>query len=351
MRLLINLIILIFLFSACLKKDPEVNGPVHLSNGIMVLNEGLFQQNNSSISWISLTDATVNTDLFLFKNDRNLGDTGNDMVLYGGKIYVIMNGSGLIEVIDKKTAKSLKQIPMLNGGVNKSPRSIAFSGSKGFVTCYDGYVDVLDTVSLSIIQRIPVGKNPEDLVVSNGKLFVSNSGGLHAPNMDSTVSVIDLTTLSEVYRVTVGKNPGRIVVDQGGDVYVIARGNYTDLPSRMVRIDGSDLSSVQMFDFDALGIEAMNDRFLIFYYNYNTQSSAVRLFDPFTESMINESFIPMDQITTLYGVQYDPIRNKVYCMDAMSFTNTGYIRVYSESGGYETSFKVGLNPNKLIFYE
>jgi hypothetical protein len=351
MRSLINSLILLVLFSGCKKDDPEVNSPANLSNGILVLNEGLFQQNNSSISWINLSDASVTTDLFLTKNERNLGDTGNDMVVHGGKIYVVMNGSGLIEVIDKKTAKSLKQISMLNGSVNKSPRSITFSGSKGYVSCYDGFVDVLDTVSLTIMQRIAVGKNPEDLVVLNGKLFVSNSGGLHAPLMDSTVSVIDLTSLSEVQRITVGKNPGRIEVDQEGDIYVITRGNYADIPSRLVRIDGGNFNSVSVFDFDALGIESMNDRFLISYYNYNTQQSAVRLFDPMSETMIDENFIPTDQITTLYGVKYDPFRNKIYCMDAMSFTNTGYVRVYSSTGVYETSYKVGLNPNNLIFYE
>jgi len=351
MRSLSKLIWIILLLIACKKKDPPATAPESLSNGILVLNEGLFQQNNSSISWIDLSNSNITSDLFLASNNRQLGDTGNDMVLHGGKIYVVMNGSGLIEVLNKQTGKSIKQIPMLNGGVNKSPRSITFHGSKGFITCYDGFVDVLDTVSLSITQRIPVGKNPEDLIVSNGKLFVSNSGGLHAPLMDSTVSVIDLVSLTELQRITVGKNPGKIEVDAQGDIYVIARGNYSSIPSRMVRINGGDLSSVHHFDFDAFGIEKMNDQFLISYYNFSTQQSAVRLFDPQSETLINNNFIPMDQITTLYGVKYDPYRNKIYCLDAMSFTNTGYVRRYSASGVYETSFKVGLNPSNLIFYE
>jgi YVTN family beta-propeller protein len=351
MRSLSKLLILFLLVLGCKKKDPEPSGPDYLSNGILVLNEGLFQQNNSSISWIDLSNSSISNDFFLAKNDRHLGDTGNDMVLHGGKIYVVVNGSGLIDVLNKNSVKSIKQIPMLNGGINKSPRSIVFSGSKGYISCYDGYVDVLDTASLTITQRIPVGKNPEDLVVSNGKLFVSNSGGLYAPVMDSTVSVIDLASLTEIQRITVGKNPGRIEVDQQGDIYVITRGNYGAIPARMVRIDANDWNITQQFDFDAFGIEKMNENFLITYYNFNTQQSAVRLFDPLSETLINNNFIPMDQITTLYGVKYDPYRNKIYCLDAMSFTNTGYVRRYSASGLYETSFKVGLNPNNLVFYE
>jgi hypothetical protein len=351
MRLVNKFLILTVLIVSCKKEQPEQIVPEQLSNGILVLNEGLFQQNNSSISWVNLADNSITDDFFLAKNDRQLGDTGNDMVLHGGKIYVIVNGSGLIEVINKQSGKSIKQIPMLNGGVNKSPRSIVFNGSRGYITCYDGYVDVLDTASLTITQRIQVGKNPENAVISNGKLFVTNSGGLHAPLMDSTVSVISLTTLEEIQRITVGKNPGRIEVDQQGDLYVIARGNYGSIPSRMLRINGMDFSDVQQFDFDAFGIEKMNEHFLITYYDFTTQQSAVRLFDPFTETLINNNFISMQEITTLYGVRYDPYRNKIYCLDAMSFTNTGYVRRYSASGVYETSFKVGLNPNKLVIYE
>ena len=290
MRLLSKLLILFLLVLGCKKKDPVPSSPDHLSNGILVLNEGLFQQNNSSVSWIDLTNSTVSNDFFLAKNDRHLGDTGNDMVLHGGKIYVVVNGSGLIDVLNKNSGKSIKQIPMLNSGINKSPRSIVFNGSKGYISCYDGYIDVLDTVTLTITQRIPVGKNPESLVVSNGKLFVSNSGGLYAPVMDSTVSVIDLVSSTEVQRITVGKNPGRIEVDQQGDIYVITRGDYGAIPARMVRIDANDWNSIQQFSFDAFGIEKMNDNFLITYYNFSTQQSAVRLFDPLSESLINNNF-------------------------------------------------------------
>jgi YVTN family beta-propeller protein len=68
------------------------------------------------------------------------------------------------------------------------------------------------------VQRIAVGQNPEGLAVSNGKLYVANSGGLNFPDVDSTVSVIDLTTHTELLKITVGKNPGGVCVDSEGDV-------------------------------------------------------------------------------------------------------------------------------------
>ena len=345
-----KLLLVILILSSCKKEKPEPTTPDVLSNGILVLNEGLFQQNNSFISWIDLGSNEVTSDIFLNTNGRLLGDTGNDMKAYGGKIYVVVNNSNTVEVLNKRSCKSIKQVSMMNGGNGKQPRSIAFHQGKAYITCYDGYIDVLDTVSLSIVQRIQVGSNPEGLAVSGNRLFVSNSGGLNYPNVDSTLSVIDLTTYQEVDRVTVGKNPGGVRTDASGDIYVITRGNYGSIPSRMVKVDPVLLTS-QTFTFDASSIERMGDHFLITYFNYSNNSSQVKLFNTVTETLENDNFLSTTGITTLYGVQYDPIRNKIYCLDAMSYTNTGYVRQYSSSGVFENNFHVGLNPSKLIFYE
>lgn len=351
---LILLLLVILSFYACKKKKEtkeEETEVVESSNGMLVLCEGLFQQNNSTLSWIDLKSENIDNDFFVTQNGRLLGDTGNDMKQYGSKIYIVVNASSTIEILDKKTFKSIKQIDMKNGSIAKQPRNIEFNNGKAFVTCFDGYVDVIDTVTLSISQRIKVGSNPEDLAISSNKLYVSNSGGLNAPNVDSTVSVISLNNLQEIKKIVVGKNPGRVHVDSNGDVYVIARGNYTNIPSRLKRIDSNTDELVQSFSFDASGISTFNNQFLITYYNYNTQQSSVSLFDPVNETVINSNYINTSNITTLYGVQYDSKKQKIYCFDAMNYTNTGYVHQYSSTGVFEKSYHVGLNPNSILFYE
>jgi YVTN family beta-propeller protein len=346
-----SLFVLSLLLFACDKDDNQPTVTETLDNGILVLCEGLFQQNNSSLSWIDLSNETVNTDFFTSQNGRFLGDTGNDMKVYGSKIYIIVNNSNTVEVINKKDGKSIKQISMTNGAAAKQPRSITFYNGKAFVTCYDGFVDVIDTTSLTISQRIPVGSNPEGLAISNGKLFVSNSGGLNYPAVDSTVSIIDLASYTELDRIVVGKNPGAIQVDSEGDVYVITRGNYGTIPSRMVRINSQTNAVEQTFSFDASGMALMQDYFLISFYNYSTQTSEIRLFNTLSETLANSNFISTSGLTTLYGIQYNPVSDKIYCLDAMNYTNSGYVRQYTSSGVFEKSYHVGLNPSKLVFYE
>lgn len=348
---LLFLALLLLTVSCKKKKTPDTEAPAQLQHGLLVLNEGLFQHNNSSLSWINTTDGSVNTSFFEQKTNRGLGDTGNDLKQYGGKIYVVVNVSSTLEVLSASTGASLRQIPMFIGNNAKQPRSIAFSGSKAYISCYDGYVDVLDTISLTIETRIPVGQNPEGLAVSNGKLYVANSGGLNYPNVDSTVSVIELSNNQELTRITVGKNPGSVCVDAQGDVYVISRGNYSSIPSRMHRIDPQTDTKAQSFTFDASGISNFNSNLLVSYYDNTNGTSAVALFDAATETLLNAAFLPLGNITTLYGVQYSPITNKIYCCDANAYTTSGYIAVFSSEGNYETRYHVGLNPSKVLIYE
>jgi DNA-binding beta-propeller fold protein YncE len=348
----INLLLLSLVLFSCEKKKNQVNSSsIVPKNGLLVLCEGLFQQNNAALSWVNFEDESIDNQYFENKNGRLLGDTGNDMEIYGGKIYIVVNVSSTIEVLDKATNVSLKQIDMKVNGVAKSPRQIKFHNGFGFITCFDGYVDVLDTATLTITKRIKVGDNPEGLSFSNDKLYVANSGGLNVPNVDSTLSVIDLTSLVEVKKITVGKNPGSVQVDNEGDIYVIARGNYSSIPSRMIRIDTQNDIVSETFDFDASGITVMGNKFLIRYYNFNTLSSNISLFDTENESIVETTFINDAQFTTLYGVFYNASNKKIYCTDAMSYTNTGYVKVFNNQGVFEKSYHVGLNPNSIIFYE
>ncbi|WP_343747824.1 YncE family protein [Fluviicola sp.] len=346
------LILLVLFAIGCKKKKAqEPDAPKTLQHGMLVLNEGLFQQNNSTLGWFDFDSNSYTSNFFEQKTNRSLGDTGNDMKKYGGKIYVIVNVSSTVEILDAATGNSISQISMISGGTPKQPRYIAFSGSKAYITCYDGFVDVLDTASLTITNRIPVGANPEGLAVSNGKLFVANSGGLNFPNVDSTVSVIDLGSLQEITRISVGKNPGAVQTDPSGEVYVITRGDYASIPSRMHRINPNTLSVVQSFNFDAGGISPFNNQFLISYHDFSSGDKRIALFDPGSETMINTAYVPTSGIQTLYGVSYSSVTNKIYCLDAKNYTVTGQVHVFSSTGTFETSYHVGLNPCKILIYE
>ncbi len=348
-----RLIKILFIFSvffgiiSCEKEKPVVEPEVEsLKNGILVLNEGLFQLNNASLSWVNLNDLTVNSSFFQQKTGRNLGDTGNDMQRYGGKIYVIVNVSSTLEVLDALTGKSIKQIDFKQGNQGKQPRFISFFGSKAFVTCFDGYVDVLDTASLLIESRIPVGLNPDQIISSNQDIIVSNSGGLNAPSMDSTLSFINPSTLFE-QKITVGKNPGQLEIINNL-LFVIVRGNYSTILPSLKKIDLTSKQIVETYPIQVQLIEKLQDQLLIVYLENQVQKLGI--FDPETGNWINSNFIDLSQIETLYQIHFDEGSEKIYLMDAQGYTNTGKLLEFSKTGNKIREYAVGLNPKAILVF-
>jgi len=343
----IKLLAILLVLVGC--KDPIVEPPVDpgdvLEDGMLVLCEGLFQHNNASVSWFGF-DGTQDNNFFQTRTNRELGDTGNDMKRYGGKIYIVVNVSSTIEVMDAFSFKPLQQINMQANGQPKQPRSLAFANGKVYVTCFDGFVDVIDTSSLSVTQRIPVGANPEGLAVANNKLFVANSGGLNFPNVDSTVSVIDLSVNAEITRITVGNNPGGVFAAPTGEVYVIARGNYGSIPSRMKRIDAGTNQLVESYSFDVSGMTGFGSTEMLVY-----NGSGISSFNYQSHAINNANFVNLSGVQTLYNVSFNANKNAIYVMDAMQYTNLGFVRKFSTSGSAIESYPVGLNPSKILFYD
>lgn len=346
----IKWIVTVALLVSCKKETlPEEETPNTFKNGLLVLNEGLFQQNNSTLTWIDLTDNSTTNSLFLNINNRPLGDTGNDLKRYGGKVYVVMNGSSTVEVMNAYTLESIKQVSLTYNQQGQQPRSIAFSGSNAYISSYDGFVNILDTASLTITERIAVGNNPEGLTAYDNYLYVANSGGLNFPNVDSTVYQINLNTNEVENSFHVGENPGQVESDNQGNIYVVKRGNYGNDPSELVYINTSS-NTVTNLGIDATSLHKKGDLLYISYYDYNTQQSNVSLYDLSSQTLVNESLITAGSVQTLYGI-HAFYNGDFICFDAQGFTNSGYVKLFNSSGNILQNFSVGLNPNKLIYYE
>ena len=198
------------------------------------LNSGNMGNNNSSLYMYDIEKDEVVPDYFLAQNGRGLGDTAQDMIVYGDKMYIAVYGESTIEVTDLK-AKSIKQVK-----TEGQPRYMVSEGGKVYISYYNGYVARLDTASLEVEAKVKVGRNPEQLAVSSNKLFVSNSGGMDYSTevgYDKTVSVVDLSTFTEIKKLDVVLNPTRIQADEQGNVYVVSMGNYADIPNTVQKIN------------------------------------------------------------------------------------------------------------------
>ena len=149
------------------------------STGAYVVNSGnMYSKIESSLTAIDYASSTATQNVFKAANGRSLGDTANDGIVYGNKIYLAVDQSNTIEVIDKKTKRSIKQIKttdLLGNAEGVEPRHIIADGGKVYFTTYGGYVAAVDTTSFALQKKWKVGSYPEGLVIAHGNIYVANS--------------------------------------------------------------------------------------------------------------------------------------------------------------------------------
>lgn len=149
------------------------------STGAYVVNSGnMYSKIESSLTAIDYASSTATQNVFKTANGRTLGNTANDGIVYGNKIYLAVDQSNTIEVIDKKTKQSIKQIKtteLLGNAKGAHPRHIIAGGGNVYFTTYGGYVAAVDTTSFALQKKWQVGNYPEGLVFGNHTLYVANS--------------------------------------------------------------------------------------------------------------------------------------------------------------------------------
>lgn len=349
--LLLACVILTFLFS-CSKDNTPAPPPVppKVTTGVFVLNQGSYGMNNTTLTYYDFATGTQTTDFFKNVNGFGLGDTGSDFIIYGGKMYIVMNVSGYVAVANGVTAKFIDTISFKNAGVNRGPENVVAAGGNVFVSSTDGTVAVIDTSSLTITKYITVGSNPAQMVVASDNIFVSNTGAFSAA-YDSTLSIIPLNTLTETGRIVVGINPGSITTDNTGNIYVVCTGNYASVKPRLVKININS-STLQSVD-SVFGT--------IRYYNSNLFTTGgylgtanVGIFNTTSLAAVRSSFITDGTvIVNPYGLDIDPATGDVYVGDAKDYVSSGEVFCLDKTGKKKFSFSVspGISPFKTVLVQ
>jgi len=121
--------------------DVSVAAPRNDGNiqGFYLLNEGNMGMNRASIDVFNYTTGNYTTDIYSERNPsvvKELGDVGNDIKIYGNKVYAVINVSNKVEVIEKWSAKRIKKIDIPNC------RYVSFYKDKAYVSSYSGPVAI-----------------------------------------------------------------------------------------------------------------------------------------------------------------------------------------------------------------
>jgi len=352
-----------FVFLSCDDKEKIEPKPGASACGVFILNQGLDNSNDASISFLDLLTEETN-NFVLDIAGGFLGDVGQDMLIYGSKLYVTLSGSHYIKVFDVLSRNSVKTIDVKKEGNNPSaPRSLAAYNGKIYATTTDGYVIKVDTTSYTVEAWTTVGPNPEGIaavtVNGKGKLYVANSDGYNWENgyvNGKSVSVVDIETFKEndAERIPVGLNPAVLHADSHGNVYVICNGNYYDVMPSFVKIDSKTnkaeiIEAITPYNFTI-------DGNLCYFYNSpftgDTSPLGVGIYDIETQKVITDNFISDETILkTPYGIGIDPNTKNVYIGDSPEYTLPGKTYIMSPEGKCLQTLQVGVCPCCFAFYQ
>jgi DNA-binding beta-propeller fold protein YncE len=331
------------------EEEKETDQKTLLGHGLLVLNEGLINMNNSTLSYYDFRSKSLTGDIFNQKNNRSLGDNAQDMKVYGGKMYIVVNGSSQLEVVDLYTGESLRRIPLFDPQNRpRQPRNITFWRSKAYLCCFDGSVLRIDTAHLLVEASVQAGRNPEDLCVANGKLYVSNSGGLSFPNYDSTVSVINLSTFEEIKKIKVHLNPMTIIADNDRDVYLLSAGNYEDKKPSFQRIDAHSDEVCAGISVDGVRFCISDGKAYLWGMNYATNQTYIQTYLLPSMSLTGNFITDQTSIKIPYTVWVNPSTKDVYIADAQKHTSQATVYCFDANGKKKFQFEAGINPCRIV---
>ena len=355
------LVILVCLAIASCRKytmSPRRGGGTFPISGLYVLNIG--QADTSSLSFYSLNTKQITADQYQTANGQTLGQTGNDIEIYGSKMYIVVTNANVVDIVNPKTGKLIKQDSLLNSTIatpwynyQKQPRNIAFYKGSAYISCYDGTVAVMDTLTLSIKATIalPGSFYQEGLVVANDKLYVADTDF----GITNTVSVISLKTNKEIKKITVIPDPVSLAADSYGNVYVlssytddfqsynISPGGLTIIDSKTDNVKPNPVPGTGQIEKSSIPITVNGD--LVY---YATGDNKIAVYNAKTQAPISTSFVTDGTaIQFPNSIAVNAATGEVYIGDAKDRISNGSIDVFDKTGKLEYAFATGINPVKI----
>ena len=325
-------------------------------SGVLVLNQGNFNANNSEISFISFDLNTLNTSIFSTVNPTlSLGDTGQDIGFYNQYAYVVLNNTPKIQIINRYT---MQNVASIESGLN-NPRYIAFANGKGYVTNWgdgtdpnDDYIAVINLATNTITTTIPVAEGPERIIENAGKLYVAHTGGF---GYGKTISIINETT-NAVSSILVGDVPNEMQINEGF-LWVSCGGNPSysgnETAGKIVKVNLANNTVANTFAYTDVTNHPAN---LVVYgsFLYYTKDDGIY------KMALNATALPSTPAFTttsqgVYGVYSFAIKNNhIYVGDAGNYISNGKVFIYSlvtttPIGTLEKEHTVGVSPTVCSF--
>lgn len=332
----------LFVFNAC-SDDNDVNPESKpLNYRMLVVNEGNFTKGNSDITVIG-RDNAVQNKVFETVNNRPLGDVGQSATLIDGKLYVSLNNSAKIEVMD---AASFTQIAtILDDNKEKKPQYVLPLGNnQALVSDLTRTMNIINTTTNQWESTLDAGSGSKQMIVAENKAYV-NAGKLLVINISdkSIKTKIDLSVAGHT----------KLVKDYQGNIWVM-----TTTGLHMINPKTDAVEKTLPFVDAGIAVSSWSTRLDIskdgknlYFYGSNkaTNSQGIYRVNVADAAIGASPIFSIDgKVSTLYNMAVSPEGTIVIC-DALDYTQSGYVIEFDETGTELNKWTAGIIPQYILF--
>lgn len=340
-------------FQACVKDKPDTPVSPAPSDGghrVYIACEGSLGNGNASLSLYKADKDSIFNDVFFQKNNQQLGDIFQSMLADGGLLYMAINNSDKITIVDKSSFA-------LSGTITvRKPRyMLKVSDEKMYVSCYNyPEINIVNPKTLQVTGRIDIDyENSEGMTLLNGKVYVCN--------WDTACNYlyeIDAATDQITARIPVaGPAPQQVMADKNQQLWVLAGNVYKQKTATLTCIDPATRTITKSFTFPA-GADVMKPcwnpgKDTLYYlgvnYNGGTDYNGVYRMAIDATALPSALFVQAQALQYYWALGVDPANNQIYLGDPRGFIQKGNVSVYQTDGHKIRSFDVGLGPGYFLF--
>lgn len=346
-KLLYTLILSTVFISCSNDDDSTVVVRGDYDSGILVSNEGPFNNGTGTITFISDDYTVTENKVFHNVNGNDIGNIVQSIGFSGDNAYIIVNNSNQIKVVNRFT---FTEIATINTGLD-NPRYFVAVGSKGYVTNWgdtaddnDDFIAVIDLNSNTVTSTIDVVLGPESIVYNGTSIYVAHKG---AYGQNNQISVINPVSDEIETTITVGDVPISLGLN-GNDLWVLCEGSpsyaVVETNGSLLKINTATNTTSTTINFattshpNAFAIDGSD----LFYaldgevYKMNVADNEL----PDT-SIISGSFY---RLLAKGG--------RLYATDAVDYASNGTLTIFDLSNNSEiSSINVGVIPGGIYFNE
>ena len=345
------LTLLCFLLASCSSENDSPTPPQStLTTALYVINQGSFYDGiDGSISAVDIVNKTVANNAFLTQNGISIGNSPQAGVKWNNTLYIPAFESNLVWILNAD------DLNVKNTITTESPNAVEVTDEYIFVTNNDGYLSVYDTNDLTLVKKLSVGPNPENMTISGNELFISISDGYNYPTYANgyRLARVSLTDLTLNGYISVGMNPGQLLTTTDGNLVVVCRGDYGMTPSQVLKVNPNTNTNTYICDGSFITMQG-NKLYVInattdwdTYETINTYN----LYDTDTCELLRENFIDAPQPAMPIAIQCAP-NGDIFITSQLSlydYTSPGLLYHYDSEGRFKAKYSVGTSPCGILF--